>query len=345
MNFIATENWLYSTLNNVSRSFSFVIKELPTEIRDCVAIFYLILRCLDTIEDDMSIEKNIKIELLQTFYDNMSNISKLNCGIGYDNKLVQEFDNVLNLYSNLPNLYRSIIEEITRNMSEGMIKYLNHNIVSINDYNEYCFYVAGLVGIGLSKLFVSSGLENNIDLTDEVFIDDSLLSMEMINMGIFLQKTNIIRDFFEDLTENRIYWPEEIYSKYVDSPYKLIQFHNENDKINSICCLNEMIENALQHYSYCIKYIMKLENKSIITMSAMPQIIALATLNECYNNISVFYSNVKISRELSGKILMDIKDNGVQSFIYYSNLYLNKLVSKLIHKDVIADSVSLCVSK
>ena len=335
-----SNNWLYSILNNVSRSFSFIIKELPLEIRDTIAIFYLILRCLDTIEDDMTLDKNTKIELLQTFYSNMSNISKLNCGIGYENKLVNEFDNVVTLYSKLPNQYQNIIKEITQNMSEGMIKFIHYPINTINEYDEYCFHVAGLVGIGLSKLFIISGLETHINL--ESNIDDSVLYIETINMGIFLQKTNIIRDFREDLDVNRIYWPQQIYSKYVKFPNHLITLNNDdNDKINAICCLNEMIENALQHFSDCIKYIFKLENKHVLTFCAVPQIMALATLNECYNNISVFNSNVKISRQLSGKILMDIKDNGIKSFIYYSNLYLKKLDVKLINKDVIVDSIKM----
>ena len=33
-------------------------------------------------------------------------------------------------------------------------------------------------------------------------------------MGLFLQKTNIIRDYREDLEDNRKFWPKAIWSKY-----------------------------------------------------------------------------------------------------------------------------------
>lgn len=48
-------------------------------------------------------------------------------------------------------------------------------VETIGDYDEYCHYVAGLVGLGLSKLFHASKLED-------------LASDELSNsMGLFLQ--------------------------------------------------------------------------------------------------------------------------------------------------------------
>ena len=33
-------------------------------------------------------------------------------------------------------------------------------------------------------------------------------------MGLFLQKTNIIRDYREDLDDKRKFWPKQVWSKY-----------------------------------------------------------------------------------------------------------------------------------
>lgn len=65
---------------------------------------------------------------------------------------------------------------------------------------QYCHYVAGLVGVGLSKLFSASKLE-----VPEVGQDTELAN----SMGLFLQKTNIIRDYLEDMQEGRAFWPQE----------------------------------------------------------------------------------------------------------------------------------------
>lgn len=48
-------------------------------------------------------------------------------------------------------------------------------VETVDDYDEYCHYVAGLVGLGLSKLFHASGSE---DLAPD-YLSNS--------MGLFLQ--------------------------------------------------------------------------------------------------------------------------------------------------------------
>lgn len=60
----------------------------------------------------------------------------------------------------LASRYQKVIADVTRRMGEGMAKYAGEKtVVTLDDYNEYCHYVAGLVGIGLSQMFAASGLE------------------------------------------------------------------------------------------------------------------------------------------------------------------------------------------
>ena len=44
----------FTMLQRVSRSFAFIIQQLGPDLRNVVCIFYLVLRGLDTIEDDTS---------------------------------------------------------------------------------------------------------------------------------------------------------------------------------------------------------------------------------------------------------------------------------------------------
>ena len=60
-----------------------------------------------------------------------------------------------------------------------MAEFQQKSVITIADYNLYCHYVAGLVGIGLSELFAASGLEN------PRFKELTELSN---SMGLFLQK-------------------------------------------------------------------------------------------------------------------------------------------------------------
>ncbi len=51
------------------RSFAIVIQQLPLELRDAVCVFYLVLRALDTVEDDMALPAATKLPLLKAFHE------------------------------------------------------------------------------------------------------------------------------------------------------------------------------------------------------------------------------------------------------------------------------------
>ena len=57
------------------------------------------------------------------------------------------------------------------------------------------------MGVGLSRLFSASGLE-----LEEVGRDQKMAN----SMGLFLQKTNIIRDYLEDVLQGREFWPKAV---------------------------------------------------------------------------------------------------------------------------------------
>ena len=52
-----------------ARSFAVVIQQLPNPLRDAVCVFYLVLRGLDTVEDDMAIPASKKIPDLLAFHE------------------------------------------------------------------------------------------------------------------------------------------------------------------------------------------------------------------------------------------------------------------------------------
>ncbi len=54
----------FSIFDPVSRSFAVVIQQLPEMLKDAVCIFYLVLRGLDSVEDDMTFPNDQKVLLL-----------------------------------------------------------------------------------------------------------------------------------------------------------------------------------------------------------------------------------------------------------------------------------------
>lgn len=286
----------YDTLDKVSRSFAAVIRQLPEEISDVVCLFYLILRGLDTVEDDMDLSKDDKTLLLREFYtknfEQGWNLTNVGDKEEYRD-LLANYDKVIEVFLMLDEKYQRIITGICKKMGEGMADFVESKIRSIDDYNLYCHYVAGLVGIGLSELFAASEIESKELETKEVLAN---------SMGLFLQKTNIVRDYKEDLDENRIFWPEEVWTLYGPT-FESFSLNPENPE--SLSCLNHMVNDALSHATDCLDYLKLLRNKRAFRFCAIPQVMAIATLAEVYNNQKVFTENVKIRKGLTAKLFLN----------------------------------------
>jgi farnesyl-diphosphate farnesyltransferase len=80
----------YNFLNLTSRSFARVIQELHPQLRHAICLFYLVLRGLDTIEDDMSIAYPEKKALLLDFHNSIGT-----SGWTFEGNSMEEKDRVL----------------------------------------------------------------------------------------------------------------------------------------------------------------------------------------------------------------------------------------------------------
>ncbi|KAJ6409821.1 hypothetical protein OIU84_009329 [Salix udensis] len=279
----------YSMLHRVSRSFAPVIQQLGPELRNAVCIFYLVLRALDTVEDDTSIPTDVKVPILIAFHRHIYDRDwHFSCGTKDYKVLMDQFHDVSTAFLELEKGYQEAIEDTTKNMGAGMAKFICKELETIDDYDEYSHYAAGLVGLGLSKLFNASDLAS-----------DRLSS----SLGLLLQKTNIIRDYLEDINEipkSRMFWPREIWSKYVN---KLEDLKNEENSVKAVQCLNEMVTNSLMHVNGCLEFMSELREPDILPFFAIPQVMAIGTLAMCYNNINVFKGVVKMRRGLTAQII------------------------------------------
>ncbi|KAG8506285.1 Squalene synthase, partial [Galemys pyrenaicus] len=294
----------YKYLNQTSRSFSAVIEALDGEMRHAVCIFYLVLRALDTVEDDMSISMEKKVPLLHNFHTYLYDPEwRFMESKEKDRQVLEDFPTVavplswpraISLeFRNLAEKYQTVIADICKKMGFGMAEFLDKHVTSEQEWDKYCHYVAGLVGIGLSRLFSASEFE------DPLVGEDT----ERANsMGLFLQKTNIIRDYLEDQREGREFWPQEVWGKYVR---QLGDFAKPENIDVAVQCLNELITNTLQHVPDVITYLSRLRNQSVFNFCAIPQVMAIATLEACYNNQQVFRGVVKIRKGQAVTLMME----------------------------------------
>jgi len=235
------------------------------------------------------------LAILKDFYRHTQDPGFYIEGIG-DNpdyeELLANYYKVTKVLLGLDPKYQSVIIGICKDMGAGMAQFAEKKIQSKDDYDQYCYYVAGLVGLGLSQLFSVSGIESD-DLKDQEEL--------AVSMGLFLQKTNIIRDYYEDLLLSRTFWPEGIWKKYANH---LEDFACEPKSINSLGCLNHMVTDALGHASDCIAYLNLIKDPLVFRFCAIPQVMAIATLAEVYNNPKTLTQSVKIRKGLAAKMIV-----------------------------------------
>ncbi|OJJ83750.1 bifunctional farnesyl-diphosphate farnesyltransferase/squalene synthase [Aspergillus glaucus CBS 516.65] len=301
-----TQKTCFKFLDKTSRSFSAVIKELHPELLLPVCLFYLILRGLDTVEDDTSIPLATKEPLLRDFKDFLEQDGWTfngNRPEEKDRELLVQFHNIITEFKNLKPAYKEIIRDITDKMGNGMADYARKaesddaSVVTIEQYDLYCYYVAGLVGEGLTRLFIEAKFGN-----------PALLKRERLHksMGLFLQKTNIIRDIREDNDDGRRFWPKEIWSKHVDDFDDLFKPENLGIALN---CSSEMVLNALEHVEDCLFYLAGLREQSVFNFCAIPQSMAIATLELCFRNPAIFQRNIKITKGDACQLMMESTQN------------------------------------
>ncbi|KAI9099262.1 isoprenoid synthase domain-containing protein [Phlyctochytrium arcticum] len=308
-----TRAMCYHFLNLTSRSFARVIQELDEELRHPICLFYLILRGLDTVEDDMTIDVRRKKEVLEKFHD-LIYIKGWNFNENgkdeKDRELLVRFDVVIAEFLKLKERYQVVIADITKRMGEGMSRYASASVKTSTtihhievetkaDYDLYTHYVAGLVGIGLTELFVASDLER-----PEL---GSKANLELANeMGQFLQKVNITKDFLEDLEEGRVFWPKEVWSKYTGKGQPVEALAKPENLDKALACLNELVVDALRHVPACLDYMGQIQNESAFRFCAIPQMMAIATLDHFFNSPALFTSTgTKIRRGLAVKLMTE----------------------------------------
>jgi len=249
---------LLSSLNNiysiVARQHSLFTKVLPKYIEIINIDYYLLFRIIDIIEDS-HFSYNIQIQMLQNISDNF--ISGLNYSITILNqnlsnieskyiKLIKYFPDLLKLHYSLPIQIQNNIQNTGQIMAKGMAKYLvkYYNSIqdintafidSIDDLDNYCYFVAGCVGELNTKIFLYYNFFNKNNSYD-ILIQNSKY------FGNYIQGVNIIRDICEDYLVSKNYIPNSLSNLPLHSSInQIITFYNKN--INKIIFYNNQIQN------------------------------------------------------------------------------------------------------
>ena len=215
-------------LDRVSRSFAFCIERLEGPLRPQVSLAYLVCRILDSVEDadwsDASAQA-LQFQEFESFLVSVPSddarerslqvrlatwINRFPLGLPEGERLlVLETASILRDLHRLPAPARDAIVEPALSMCRGMAYFARRRqgqdlrLSSMAEVDQYCFFVAGVVGEMLTRL-AHLACESEGVLGAEA---GERALLDSYHFGLFLQKVNILKDQLGDEQKGRFLVP------------------------------------------------------------------------------------------------------------------------------------------
>lgn len=277
----------HAILPYVSRTFAIGIRILRGVKGHAVLDAYLLCRIVDTIEDAPQMDVERKAALVDHFIQALTDTSARDVLVEAAQSLPGESAHILLLrqcrlvfahYDELPETTRAIIAKWVREMATGMRKFVllypdGIRISTIEEYREYCYYVAGTVGYMLTDIWhAHSGC-----------IDERLYLALRERSGSFgeaLQAVNILKDVEVDARdENSIYIPEDLLRGSGSSHATML---TEEHLAESREALQRLIQLAWRELEVAREYLLLLPRRAVTVrmFCTLPLLLAYATLRE-----------------------------------------------------------------
>jgi len=301
------------TLVQQSRSFAIPILKLDQPYLWPVLVEYNLNKTIDTIEDHPQLPIKQKIDLINKFCQALQHqcmstqVKHTMLAITSKNEsyVFKNYAATIHLYNHLSPAQQTLALHRTTEMAQGMIDFLNKPIENTKDLNDYCYYVAGSVGLYLTEL-----AKLNESLPTNQYHN---LKNHAIGFGRFLQKLNIIRDFVEDHNQRkRCYWPKHL----------LNQTDNLTDALNMMCA-DTLLNDGAQAIEY-FRHINPI-NQSFESFIRFVLFSSLEYLKLLRNNPSVFSAKtVKLPKIFIKNLYQRITKLSHEQFLNHCQMIFDK---------------------
>ncbi len=217
----ADEIYQEQILQHVSRTFALTIPQLPAGLRTVISNAYLLCRIADTIEDDNSLThgqtrqfSNMFIDVVagrasaQVFADELYPLLSDHT-LPAEHDLIKHAPAVLRITHSFNPNQRRALERCIRIMAKGMADYQDaetlEGLKDLPAMDEYCYYVAGVVGEMLTELFC--------DYSEEINKNREEMMALAVSFGQGLQMTNILKDLWEDRKRGACWLPRDVFER------------------------------------------------------------------------------------------------------------------------------------
>lgn len=342
--------WDYAEeiLLQVSRTFALNINVLKGKLHKSILLAYLYLRIADTIEDDAFLDATQKEHLLTLFANIFKdkNLSK-SAILNFENALPKNWRESEHPYMNLclnshvvvpllrmlPETYAAPVRGVTIEMCKGMSKFVLKQeaalstgwftLENVAELDEYCYYVAGIVGKLLTHLFAADTKLISLNTKSKMQKLD-------VSFGLALQVANIIKDCFEDSLRRVCFVPEEICKRHGFS-HSFDMFDetllDENFKNRRCAVMRELVKKTWSHLDDAIAYTKLVPRIKMRTrlFCLWPLFMAAENMKLIGDGSLLFEKNkkMKISRDTVKRIIKKT------SMHFYSNSWIDSTYAKL----------------
>ena len=217
---ISDEGYQDQILPHVSRTFALTIPQLPARLKVAVTNAYLLCRIADTIEDEPALSPSDTLALLDRFKavvaghgdaaalatDVAQRLS--NRTLATERDLIVNMARVLHVTASLSPPQRAAIQRCVDLMCYGMPRFQSatslEGLTRRSDLDEYCYYVAGVVGDMLTELFC--------EYSPDIARNRANLQRLAVSFAQGLQMTNILKDVWEDRSRGACWLPREVFT-------------------------------------------------------------------------------------------------------------------------------------
>lgn len=206
-------------LNRVSRSFAFCIERLESPLRAHVGLSYLLCRILDTVEDALwpsRAHQEAAFDRFESFIrvcPAPEEVGRWRSTFpdGIPEGEVRLMDQAWEMFRDFHGLSVRLQESLRGpilSMARGMRFFQKRvdrgemKLKNLGEVNQYCFFVAGVVGEILTQLLCADTAIEERELTSP-----GLDLENSFRFGLFLQKVNLLKDQMGDEKEGRYLVP------------------------------------------------------------------------------------------------------------------------------------------
>ncbi|SFP35765.1 farnesyl-diphosphate farnesyltransferase [Nitrosomonas cryotolerans] len=274
-------------LQGVSRTFALTIPQLPEALSRVIGNAYLLCRIADTIEDDNALTpeqtrrlSNVFIEVVcgniaaEEFVEELFPLLSDHT-IPAEHELIKNTPAIIRVTHSFNASQRVALERCIRIMGRGMADYQDTETLAglkdLSALNQYCYYVAGVVGEMLTELFC--------DYSEKINRNKPALMELAVSFGQGLQMTNILKDIWDDRRRGACWLPQDIFLK---EGFDLSQLRPGSSDERFQAGLGVLLGVARQHLQNALAYTCMIppEEKGVRRFCLWALGMAILTLNK-----------------------------------------------------------------